>query len=36
MIPDLNTNEVIVLLCFVALIILAKRQMNKWKDEDEK
>ena len=35
MTPDLNTSEVIVLLCFVALMILAKRQMNKWKDEDE-
>ena len=35
MIPDLNTSEVIVLLCLVALIILAKRQLNKWKDEED-
>ena len=35
MIPDLNTSEVIVLLCYVVLIILAKRQLNKLKDEDK-
>ncbi len=35
MIPDLNTSEVIVLLCLAALIILAIRQLKKWKNEED-